>query len=255
MGGQPEYTRSEVMAAAAARLLRDGEVVVVGLGLPQIACLLAKATHAPRLKMVLEIGVAEPEPVDPAIGIADPRMWHRATCHTTFVDILGKLVHRGRVDVGFLGGIQVDQYGNINSTQIGPRQRPEQRFTGSGGACDIAAMARRVIIVMRHERRRFPPRVDYITSPGYLDGGSSREREGLRGGPDKVVTDLAVLGFDPVTRRLRVETLHPGVSREEVQSATGFDLGIDGELPVTPPPSERELAVLRAIDPDRRYLR
>lgn len=255
MGGPATFTRSEVMAAAAARLLRDGEVVVVGLGLPQIACLLARATHAPKLRMVLEIGVTEPEPVDPAIGIADPRMWHRATCHTTFVDILGKLLHRGRVDVGFLGGLQVDQYGNINSTQIGPPGRPQQRFTGSGGACDIASLARRVIVVMRHERRRFPPRVDYVTSPGYLDGGRSREEQGLAGGPERVVTDMAVLAFHPVTRRIRVESLHPGVTPQEVQAATGFALDMDPEPAVTPPPSPEELEVLRGLDPERRYLR
>jgi len=255
VAGPTGYTLSELMVSAAARLLRDGETVLVGIGLPQLACLLARATHAPNLKMVLELGVTEPEPVDPAIGIADPRLWYRGTCHTTFVDTLGKLLQRGRIQVGFLGGLQVDRHGNINSTQLGPPGRPSRHLNGSGGACDVAALAGRVLIIMPHERRRFPERVDYITSPGFLEGGRSREAAGLAGGPEKVITDLAVLGFDPQTRRMRAESLHPGVTPQQVQDATGFDLSLTGSEPQTPPPTVEELEILRTrLDPGRLYL-
>jgi len=256
MGRSQGYSPSEMMVVAASRLLRDGELVLVGLGLPQLACLLAKATHAPRLRMVLEIGVLEPEPVDPAIGIADPRLWYRATCHTSFTETLGILLQGGRIDVGFLGGAQVDRFGNINSTHVCEDGRPVRRFRGSGGACDIAALAGRVIIITPHERRRFPERVDYRTSPGFLEGGRSREAAGLRGGPVHVITDLAVLGFDADTREMRLISVHPGVDPEAVREATGFPLAWAGEPQTTPPPSREELEILRTrIDPHGWYLR
>ncbi len=256
MGGTVSYRQNEMMVVAASRLLRDGETVLVGLGLPQLACLLAKARHAPSLRMILEIGVLEPEPQDPAIGIADPRLWYRATAHTSFTETLGVLLHGGRVDVGFLAGAQVDRFGNINSTHVCENGRPVRRFRGSGGACDVAALAKRVIVITPHERRRFPPRVDHLTSPGFLQGGRTRESAGLAGGPSHVITDLAVMAFDPDTREMVLVSVHPGVDAEAVRAATGFPLPwMDGER-VTDPPTEEELEILRTrLDPHGWYLR
>lgn len=252
------YSRAELMAVAAAHELRDGQVVVVGLGLPQVAAVLAKMTHAPRLTIVLEIGVVDPRPIHPSVGIADPRLWYGATCFTSgFIGTLASILHRGLVDVGFLGGLEVDQYGNVNTTAVPLPEGGIRHFTGSGGANDIASLARATLIVMRHEKRKFPARVSYLTSPGFLRGGREREAAGLRGGgPSRVITDLGTLGFDPVSRRMRVAALHPGVTWEEVQANTGFSLGEPEPVPRTPEPTEEELRLLRdVIDPVRAYIR
>ena len=243
-----EFTRQEVMAVAGARTMHDGEKVLVGIGLPQVAGVLAKYTHAPNLKMVLEIGVMEPRPIHPTVGIADPRMWYRATAYTSFLSTMGQGLHRGRMDVGFISGLEIDQYGNLNSTVIGTYDKPKRRFTGSGGANDIASRCERVEIIMRHEKRKFNPRVSYITSPGYLDGPGAREKAGLVGkGPEFVITDLAVMDFDPNTKKMRLVSTHPGVTAEQVQAETGFELVMPSKVKETLPPTVEEQRLIREV--------
>ena len=248
-------TPTEIMAAAGARELGDGETIVVGVGLPQVACVLAKRTHAPRLTSLLEIGVANMDPIDTPVGLADSRIFYRATCWSGFLDTLGTSLHRGVVDVGFLGALEVDRYGNINTTLL--YENGEVRyFNGSAGGNDVASLARRVIVIMRHEKRKLPMAVAHLTSPGF-PGGQSREALGLRGGgPSRVITDKAILGFDPNSHSAMLCSVHPGVSVKEVQDHTGFPLGIPEHVTETPLPTHEELRLLREeIDPRRVYLR
>lgn len=250
-----DITPTEIMAAAAARELRDGETVVVGLGLPQVACVLARRTHAPHLTSLLEIGVANMNPIDTPVGLADSRIFYRATCWSGFLDTLGMSLHRGVVDVGFLGALEVDRYGNINTTLLYENDQVRY-FNGSAGGNDVASLAKRVIVIMRHEKRKLPLAVAHLTSPGF-PGGKSREALGLRGGgPSRVITDKAILGFDPETHTAMLLSVHPRITRKEVQDHTGFPLEIPNQVPETPLPTDEELRLLREeIDPRRVYLR
>ena len=188
---------TEIMAAAGARELQDGEVVVVGLGLPQVAAVLAKRTHAPGLTSLLEIGVVNMNPVDTPVGLADSRIFYGGTCWSSFLDILGMNLHRGIVDVGFLGALEVDRHGNINTTLLKDDSGKVRYFNGSAGGNDVASLAKRVIIIMRHEKRKLPLAVAHLTSPGFA-GGKSRRELGLRGGgPHRIITDKGIIGFDP----------------------------------------------------------
>jgi len=254
---------TEIMAVAGARELRDGEVAVVGLGLPQVACVLARRTHAPGLTALLEIGVVNPDPVDTPVGLADSRIFYRATCWSGFLDILGMNLHRGLVDVGFLGSLEVDRFGNLNTTLLkepsGPAGTASSKvryFNGSAGGNDVASLAKRVIVILRHEKRKLPAAVSHITSPGFRDGKSRREL-GLRGGgPHRVITDMAVLGFHEQTHAATLLSVHPGIEPAQVQANTGFPLEMPASVPVTPLPTPEELRLLREeIDPKRVYLR
>ena len=210
-----EYTSSELMAVAGARELGDHQVVAVGLGLPIVATFLAKLTHAPNMTILFELGVIDPEPISTGVGLADPRVWYRAKVLSSFVDILGAIVHKGRVDVGFLGGLEVDPFGNINTTLVGDPHGKFRHMTGSGGANDIASSARKTILIMRHEARKLKQAVSFITSPGYVDGGDSRMRAGLLGGPSRVITDKAIFGFDPTTKQMTLLSIHPSTTRKK----------------------------------------
>lgn len=249
-------TPAEIMAAAGARELRDGETIVVGLGLPQVSVVLAKRTHAPGLTALLEIGVANMDPIDTPVGLADSRIFYRATCWSGFLDTLGMSLHRGIVDVGFLGALEVDRYGNINTTLLHEDGGRVRYFNGSAGGNDVASLAKRVIVIMRHEKRKLPMAVAHLTSPGF-PGGKSREALGLRGGgPSRLITDKAILGFDPATRGPVLLSVHPGVSVDEVREHTGFPLAVPATVPETPFPTADELRLLREeIDPRRVYLR
>ncbi|MGB9867691.1 MAG: CoA-transferase subunit beta [Bacillota bacterium] len=244
-------SRKEIMVIVASRELRDGDVVVVGLGLPQVAAMLAQRTHAPNLHMVLEIGVIDPQPVDPAVGIADPRIWYRASSFCGFVDTLGTLLPKGAVDVGFLGGLEVDKYGNINSSLTLEAPGKSRHFTGSGGANDIASMANRTIIMMPQQKRKFPERVTFVTCPGY-EGGSGK-RWGLKGGgPWRVITDMAVFGFSD--GQMELLSVHPGVTVEDVLAEMQFTPKMPERVPVTSVGSAEELRLIReVIDPDGLY--
>lgn len=251
------YTLTELMAVAAAREIRDGEVVFAGTGLPMLGAMLAQHTHAPDCCIIFEAGVMASQLAHLPMSVGDPRTMRGAATAAGLSEIFAYVLQAGRVDVGFISGAQIDHYGNINSTAIGadPR-RPQVRFSGSGGAADIACLARRTVVIAQHEKRRFPERVDYVTSPGWLHGGDSRRRAGLLwGGPAVVVTTKAVLRFRPDSREMYLASYHPGLSAQAVLDDTGFPLDAS-EVQETLPPSEQELRILRDhVDPERIFLR
>ena len=251
------FNAQELLAVIASRELRDDTTVFAGVGVPLLAAALAKQRHAPRLTMVIEGGIIGPEiaPGRLPISTNEMRAAYRATMLPAITDAF-LFAQRGFVDVGFMGGAQIDQYGNINTTVIGGDYwKPKVRLPGTGGANDIASLCREVIIVTAHEKRRFVPRVDFVTSPGWLQGDGSRQRAGLLfGGVSRVVTTLGVLGFDPASRRMRIEATHPGVSVDTIRQNTGFELLEAPAIAVTDPPAPDELEMLRALDPDRRFL-
>ena len=250
-----DFTPSELMAVSGARELEDTQVVAVGLGLPVVASFLAQKTHAPNMTILFEIGVIDPEPIETGVGLADPRVWNRATVLSSFTDILGSVLHRGRVDVGFLGGLEVDQYGNLNATLVGDPNGKFRHINGGGGANDIASSAQKTIYIMRQEERKFRETISFITSPGYLKGGDSRRKAGLPGGPGCVITDKAIFGFDPETKRMMLISIHPGNRLEDVLSTMGFRPIIPQQIPVTEPPTAKQLRLIREeIDPDRMYM-
>lgn len=239
------------MVTAAARQVADGEVVFVGMRLPLLGFLLAKGTHAPNAVGIYELGIvrdsAAPAPI---LTMGDLPNLYRANWLADTGDAMA-LLQQGRVDLSFIGGAQVDRYGNLNTTCIGNRKRIETRLPGSGGACDLASLAGRHILIMAHQRRRFVPRVDYITSPGYGDGPGWRERVGLpRGGPSAVITTLGCFSFDPGSCQMRLETIHPGVAPETIQTETGWQIDVPASPAVTAPPTADELSVLRRFDPE-----
>jgi len=246
------YTPAETMVTAAAGEIREGEVVFVGMRLPLLGFLLAKSTHAPHSIGVYELGILRNTPApEPVLTMGDLPNLFRAQWLADTLDVMG-LLQRGQVDVGFIGGAQVDRFGNLNTSYIGGVEpgEIETRLPGSGGACDLASLARRHIILMAHEKRRFVPRVDYITSPGYGDGPGWRERVGLAGGgPSAVITTLGVFRFDPDTREMLLASYHPGQSVESLKAATGWDLRVAADIGPTPTPTAEELAIVRDCDP------
>jgi glutaconate CoA-transferase subunit B len=247
---QAPYTPGELMIVRAAQEIRDRELVFVGMRLPLLAFLLARSTHAPRAAGLFENGVLRDSPAAaPLITMSDPPNVREARMCMGMETAMGML-QAGRVDLGFIGGAEVDRYGNLNTTEVSDGNR-SIRLPGSGGACDIACLARRLVVVMKHERRRFVPRVHHITSPGYGDGGAWRERQGLpRGGPAAVITDKAVFGFHPRTREMVLLSVHPGASAEEIQDLTGWPLTVPPRVPSTPAPSAVDLEVIRRFDPE-----
>ncbi|MFQ3649812.1 MAG: CoA-transferase [Gemmataceae bacterium] len=248
------YNSMELMITCAARTLEDGRSVAVGTGVPCAAAMLAQRTHAPRLTIVFEAGGVAPRLPTMPISVGDSRTFYRAAMATSMADVM-EFCQRGLIDYTFLGGAQIDAYGNLNSTQIGPdHARPKVRFPGSGGANDLASLCWRVLVVTNHDKRRFVEKLDFLTTPGFLSGPGAREAAGLpRGtGPYRVITDLAVMGYHPETCRMQVLSLHPGVTLQRVRDHTGFDLHVAENLGVTPPPTEQELRLLREeVDPLR----
>jgi glutaconate CoA-transferase subunit B len=243
------------MTITAAKELRDGEVVFVGIGLPNLAVNLAKRTSAPNLIMIYEAGVIGANPTRLPLSIGDPCLVSGARSVCSMFEVFGFYLQAGRIDVGFLEGAQIDRYGNINSTVIGDYRTPKVRLPGSGGACEISSLAKRILIITTHEKRKFPERVDFVTSPGFL--GGRKEREQLRlegGGPEAVITDLGVMRFDKETGEMILTSVHRGVNVEEVKQNTGWDLRISKDLKTTEEPSEGDLLILRQLDPQRIYL-
>lgn len=248
------YTASELLAVMSSRLLKDGQVVFAGVGIPLLAATLAQGLHCPGLTILFEGGVIGPmiEPGKLPPSTNEQRCTIRANMVLSSTDVL-LLLQRGYIDVGFMGGAQIDQYGNLNSSFIGDPARPKTRLPGTGGGNDIASLAQ-MIVAMKHEKRRFVERVDFVTSPGFLRGGTTRRDSGLvAGGMYRVVTDLGLFGFDEETRRMKVLALHPGVTLAQVRENTGFELAVESTLEVTEPPRPEELAVLRKLDPERLY--
>ena len=252
-----KYSLMELMTVIAAREVADGEVVFAGTGLPMLGVMLAQKTHAPACIIIFEAGTVASRLAHLPMSVGDPRAMRGAATAAGLNEVFTFVLQAGRVDVGFLSGAQVDRFGNINSTSIGadPR-RPSVRFSGSGGACDIACLARRTIIIAKHEKRRFPEKVDYITSPGWLEGGSSRAASGLvRGGPDVIVTTMGVIRFRRGTKLPYLASFHPGLTPQAVAAETGFALDV-GEAVETALPSTDELRILRdVVDPERVFLK
>lgn len=252
----PAFTTSELMVAAGSRELSDGQLVFAGLGIPQLAAHLAQYTHAPHIRILNEVGLVDPHLIELGVGNADPRHWFRSASFSTFVDIVGMTLQRGLVDVGFLGALEVDEFGNNNASEVRRDDGGIRRFGGGGGANDIASLARSTIIITRHERRKLVEQLVHNTSPGFLSGGDARERLGLRGGgPRRVLTDKAVFGFDGKTRRMMLVSIHPGVTHDELRDATGFALDIPADCPFTPPPTDEEVRLIREeLDPKGMYV-
>jgi glutaconate CoA-transferase, subunit B len=247
------YTSSELMVCRAARELTDGEVVFVGIGLPNLACNLALRRHAPELVLIYESGAVGAVPERVPVSIGDPALVTGSLAVCSMLEVFSHYLQGGRIDVGFLQGAQIDRHGNLNTTVIGPYERPAVRLPGSGGACEIAILAKRVVVVARQTRRSFPERVDFVTSPGFLDGGDARQRLGMPGGgPSLVITDLGCYGF--VDGEMTLVSLHPGVTLEQVRAEVGWELRVADDLANTEPPGEHELHVLRELDRDRLYL-
>jgi glutaconate CoA-transferase subunit B len=249
-------TANELLAVMGSRQLKDHQTVFTGVGAPMLASGLAQRRHAPRLTMVIEGGIVGPDWKTGWLPIStnEMRAAYRAQMLPPITDAF-LLAQRGFLDVGFIGGAQIDRYGNVNTSFIGPVERPKVRLPGSGGANDIVSLCREVIILTAHEKRRFSDTVDFVTSPGWLAGGDARRQAGLLfGGVSTVVTTLGVFGFDEVTRRMRLDALHPGVTVEEVRDHTTFDVLVADRVRTTEPPHPEELAILRALDPGRLFL-
>jgi glutaconate CoA-transferase, subunit B len=242
------YTAQEMMAIAAARALTDDDVCFVGIGAPSQACNLARLTHAPGITLIYESGTIGTRPDVLPLSIGDPELCTTARCTVSVPEMFQYWLQGGRISVGFLGGAQLDRFANINSSVVGPYDRPKVRLPGGGGAPEIAAHCRQTYVVMAQSRRSFVEKVDFVTSFGFGAGGDERERIGLRtSGPTLVITDLCVMRPDPATCELTVTALHPGVSREQVAANTGWAVRFAAELGGTPPPSEQELRVLRDL--------
>lgn len=255
----PGYALDELMVVEASRQISDGDTVLVGTGLPLVASFLAQRSHAPNMCFVVETGPVAPLLVSTPISVCDPRVMHRAVRLGSLLDALGGILQRGLADIAFLGGAQIDQFANVNSTVIGDYRKPKVRFPGSGGANDMASHARKILVISRHERRRFPARCDYITSPGYLDGPDGRRRAGLTGSPTPayaIVTDLCVMEMDKAKGRLKVVKLMPGVSIENVLANTLFEPLVAERLETVEPPTPEHLRLLREeVDPARAYFK
>jgi acyl CoA:acetate/3-ketoacid CoA transferase beta subunit len=248
------YTSTELLAYVAAGTLEDNKSVFVGTGLPMIAAMLAQRTHAPNLLIIFEAGGIGPQvPVLP-ISVGDSRTFYRAVAASSMHDVMSAS-QAGYLDYGFLGAAQIDPYGNLNTTIIGEWRHPQVRLPGSGGANDVGSLCWRTIIVMRQDRRRFVERLDFLTTPGYLDGPGARERAGLPAdsGPYRVITQLGVYGFDEQSRRMTLLATHPGVTVDEIQANSSFDLVgrrvIPDDVGTTEPPPLQVRRIMRDIDP------
>ena len=256
-GGTTHYTPAEMMTAVAARELRDGEVVFVGIGLPNLACNLARSIHAPNLVLIYESGAVGAIPERVPVSIGDPALVTGSLMVCGMAEVFQMILQNGRIEVGFLGGAQIDRFGNINTTVVGDYAKPKVRLPGSGGAAEIAIHAQRTLIISRLDKRAFPEQVDFVTSPGhrYRDG-TMRSKPGMPGaGPIKVITDKAILEAEPGSGELVLSRLYPGVSVEEVQAGIGWQLKARPTLGSVEPPGAEELRLLRdELDPKRLYL-
>ncbi len=251
-----QYSLTELMTVAAAREIKDGEVVFAGTGLPMLGVMLAQQTHAPNCVIIFEAGAIASRMAHLPMSVGDPRTVRGAAMAAGLSEVFTYCLQAGRVDVGFISGAQIDRYGNINSTSIGDYHNPKVRFPGSGGSCDIACLAKRTVIIAAHEKRRLPEKIDYITSPGWLEGGDSRHKAGLvRGGPAVVVTTKGVMRFHDTSHEMYLASYHPGLSAKAVADDTGFVLPTEHATETAIPTAE-ELRILRdVVDPERVFLK
>ncbi|WP_232661307.1 CoA-transferase subunit beta [Pseudonocardia sp. TRM90224] len=242
------WTADEMMSVAAARSLREGQVCFVGIGLPSVAANLARRLHAPNLVLIYESGTIDTKPDELPLSIGDGILADSALSVVSVPEIFNYWLQPGRIDVGFLSGAQLDRFANINTTVIGEYDEPDVRLPGSGGAPEIAASCREVIVVMRHRLRAFVEQVDFVTSVGHGSGPDDRRVLGLRGaGPMKVITDLGILEPDPDTAELVLTAVHHGITVEQVRAETGWTLQVSADLRITAPPGEKELTTLRSL--------
>ena len=244
------YSMQELMVVVGSREIRDDDVVFVGMRLPLLAFQLAKETHAPHAIGIFENGILRDRPARDALyTMADPPNIEGAIWTTSMMDIMS-LLQSGKVSLGFIGGAELDRFGNLNTTYIGSRENLQVRLPGSGGGSDIASLSRRLVIMMNHERRRFVEKVSYVTSPGFGTGGDWREKNGLRGGgPCAVITTKGIFRFDPVTREAVLRSTHRGVSVEEICRESGWDLKLSPVIEETESPTHSELRIIRKHDP------
>ena len=251
MSDRPAYTAQELMVAVAAREIHNGELVFVGMRLPILAYGVARSSHAPRARALFELGVMRDRPAAAFLGtMGDPPNVAGALWATRMSNVMA-LMAQGEVDLGFIGGAEVDRFGNLNTSYVGDPSRPSTKLPGSGGGADIAILARRWVTLMRHEPRRLVEHVSYVTSPGHGSGGDWRRRHGLPGGgPAAIVTTMAVLRFPAGGGEATLASVHPGHSIEEVRDQTGWNLNVAPDVAVTPVPTEDELAHIRRLDPD-----
>jgi glutaconate CoA-transferase subunit B len=249
------YTDSEMMVAVAARVLKGARTVFVGVGLPNIACNLARYTVAPDLELIYESGVYGARPERLPLSIGDPTLVSGAVSVVSMADLFGLYLQRGLVEIALLGGAQIDRYGNLNTTVIGDYKKPKTRLPGSGGACEIAINAQRTFMIMRLKRRAFVDKLDFLTSPGHLTGGDSRARLGLPGGgPELVITDKAILNFSNPEREMQLSELYPGVTVSDVQAEVGWPLRLAETIKETAAPTTEELHLIRdEVDPQGMY--
>lgn len=245
------YTLQEFMVVMGAREIRDDDVVFVGMRLPLLAFQLAKATHAPHTIGIFENGILRDKPAGEALyTMGDAPNTEGAIWTTSMMDIMA-LLQNGKVSLGFIGGAEVDRFGNLNTTYIGGREKVQIRLPGSGGGSDIASLAKRFVIIMNHEKRRFIERVSYITSPGFGEGKDWRERNGLKGGgPCALITTKGILRFDSQTKEMTLDSIFPGVTVEEVLENTGWNLKCGPKINKTKPPTRSELRIIRKYDPN-----
>jgi len=244
-----DYIKPELMACCGAREIEDGDVVIVGTGFPTMSANIAKYTHAPNAKMMQEAGSYDAQPRRPALSVGDPCLNPGAAMIGGLTDIMGMFLQNGWIDVGFLSGSQVDKYGNINTTVIGNYENPKSRLPGSGGANPIGSLVKRVLIIALHDRRRLAEKVDFITTPGYIDGPGAREKWGLpkNTGPYAIITNKAVMKFDEDTKEAYLATYHPGSSIDEVVENTPWELKVSDDVCETETPRAEELSVLREV--------
>lgn len=249
------YSASEMMIAVAARMLKGARTVFVGVGLPNIACNLARITVAPDMELIYESGVYGARPERLPLSIGDPTLVSGAVSVVSMADLFGLYLQRGLVEIALLGGAQIDKHGNLNSSVIGDYAKPKTRLPGSGGACEIATNAQRTFMIMRLKGRAFVEKLDFVTSPGHLNGGDSRARLGLPGGgPEIVITDMAILNFDNPEREMQLSALYPGVSAKNVQDEVGWPLRVAANVQEVSGPSAEELRLVREeLDPNGMY--
>lgn len=250
------YNATELMICTASRLMTDNTTAFIGTGIPMLAASLAQRLHAPNLVTIFEFGGMGAILEELPLAVGEQRTFNRALSASCICDIV-EAAQRGFVEYGFLGGAQIDPYGNLNTTVIGDHDRPKVRLPGSGGGNDVGSHCWRTIAIMRHDRLRFVEKVDFITTPGYLTGPGAREAAGLPRdtGPYRVVTPLAVMGFHPDSKRMMLLATQPGVTLKEVLDNTSFDLPLAVEISSNPPPTAQELALLREeVDREKVYI-
>lgn len=252
-----EYTLRELMTIAAAREIRDGDIVFCGTGISMVAAMAAKHISAPNSVIFFETGAIDSGLEEVPMAVGDSRVMYRASVNSSLADAFAFMQnkHTGRRVVGIMGAAQIDMYGNLNSTAIGDYHEPDVRFSGSGGACDVASFVARTIIFMQHEKRKFVPRVDYLTSPGWLDGPGGRKNAGYPdNGPSAVITNMAVMGFDDRTKKMYLDRFFPGITPDQILANMGFEVDVS-RAEALDPPTGQELEILRErCDPQRLIL-